>query len=290
MDIRTILLPFTSTPGDKAAMELAFGLAREHSCNVHGLHVRMDPRDIAPLAGEGLSGAMIEEMMESCDKEGMDHASEARLMFDEYCNSNSIPFVDEPPGPGGVSASWHQEVGREEDVVAWHGRLHDLTVISRPVEGQEKSTTEVVHAALMDAGRPLLLAPPEAPTSMGKRVAVAWNGSREAAKAIAAARPVLVHAEEVILMTAEEGYSHGPTAADLSRYLAWYDIHPEVRHFGGGGDEADIGRSLLEKLAEAKADLLVMGAYTHSRLRHLILGGVTSHVLSHATIPVFMHR
>ncbi|MEX2643998.1 MAG: universal stress protein [Acetobacterales bacterium] len=289
MDIRTILLPFTSTPGDKAAMELAFVIANKYRSNVHGLHVRMDPRDIAPLAGEGLSGAMIEEMMESAEKEGMEHSSAARRMFDEYCKSKGIPFVEEPPGPGGVSASWHTEIGREEDVVSWHGRLHDIIVISRPAEGQEKSTTEVVHAALMDAGRPLMLAPPEAPSDIGKRVAVAWNGSREAAKSIAAARPILMQADEVYILTAEEGYSHGPGAADVARYLSWYDVRPELRQFGGSSPQ-DIGGSLLSKLNELGADMLVMGAYTHSRLRHLILGGVTSHVVSNAMMPVFMHR
>ncbi|MBI4184265.1 MAG: universal stress protein [Proteobacteria bacterium] len=289
MAIRTILLPLSSLETDAAATELALLIARHFDAHVMGLHVRMDPRDIAPLAGEGLSGAMIEEMMEVCEKDGIKQSGGARKLFEDACAKANIPFVDSP-GPQGanLSASWRSEVGREEDNVVWHSRVNDLTVIARPQAGGEKSTTEVLHAAIMGAGRGVLVAPAKAPSICGKRIAIAWNGSAEAAGAVSVGKPFLERCEALCLMSAEEGYSHGPGVSELESHLRWHGLHPEIRHFGAPGE--NIGASLLQRLAEYGADLLIMGAYTHSRLRHLILGGVTSHVLAHAELPILMHR
>jgi len=177
-------------------------------------------------------------------------------------------------------------VGQEEEVVAWRGRLSDLVIVGRPTEGLEAGTLLTLNAALMESGKPLLLAPPTAPASIGRRIAVAWNGSAEAGRAVAFALPLLQRAESVTILTlTEDSRTVSAPAGELAAYLAWHGITAQAQVIHAG---SNAGSVLLEQCTALNADLLVMGAYTHSRLRQLILGGVTRHVLGHAQLPCLL--
>lgn len=291
MQYRKILLPLSATEGCRSALTLAHMVARTWKAHIDALHVRLDPRDVAPLAGEGLSGAMIEEMMTLTEKEGGERAKAARAMFDEFCKANAVTIAETAEASfaaGGVTASYAESVGREEDVVAARARLHDVVVLAHPEAGEEVSTSDSLHAVLFDSGRPIMIAPRNAPAEIGKRVCIGWNGSAESSAAVAAGLPWIERAEAVRILFAQEYHARGPEAQELASYLAWHGVKAEAVQFEAVG--GSIGAGLLAKAHEFKADMVVMGAYTRSRLRQLILGGATRHMLEHGDVAVLMNR
>jgi len=194
-----------------------------------------------------------------------------------------------PPRLGeGATASFEVVTGREDDLVAQLARLADICIVPHPEGGDEVSSSNALHAVLFDSGRPVLIAAHEVPPSIGERVCVAWNGTPESAEAVAAALPWLERARAVRILHADEYQRRGPAAPELAKYLLLHGIAAEVAQFRPV--DREVGRGLLAAAAEFGADLLCMGAYSHSRLRQLILGGVTRHVLEKARIPVLMTR
>jgi nucleotide-binding universal stress UspA family protein len=289
MPIRKILLPLTGTAAGEAALSTALMIARIWDAHVTALHVRVDSRDVAPLAGEGLSGAMIEEMMSATEKESSDRAHAVRALFDRFAADHDVMIAEARPGSDHATASFAAVTGREEDLVAQLARLADLTVVPHPDAGEDVSSSDALHAVLFDSGRPVLIAPQVAPATIGTRVCVAWNGTAESASAVLAAIPWMKRADAVRILSAEEYQRRGPGAQDLATYLALHGIHAEVATFRMVNNKK-VGGGLLASALEFGADFLAMGAYSHSRLRQLILGGVTRHVLEYATIPVMMSR
>jgi nucleotide-binding universal stress UspA family protein len=288
MAIRKLLLPLTGTAAGEAALSTALMVARIWNAHVTALHVRVDSRDVAPLAGEGLSGAMIEEMMSATEKESMERAQAVRAMFEEFVTRHGVTVQEARCGAGEATASFATVIGREEDLVSQQARLADLTVVPHPEAGEDVSSSDALHAVLFDSGRPVLIAPRRAPPGIGRRVALAWNGTAESASAVLAAIPWMKQAEAVRVLSAEEYQRRGPAAAELADYLALHGIGVESATFKP--IDREVGAGLLRAAREFGADLLCMGAYSHSRLRQLILGGVTRHVLEKADLPVMMNR
>src|SRR5271165_132769 len=288
MAIRKLLLPLTGTAAGEAALATALTVARRWDAHVLALHVRVDSRDVAPLAGEGLSGAMIEEMMSATEKESSERAHAVRSMFDRFVLQHDVILSEARPGAECATASFAAVTGREEDLVAQQARLADLTVVPHPEAGEDVSSSDALHAVLFDSGRPVLIAPMTAPDSIGKRICIAWNGTAESAAAVLGALPWLQRAEAVRILTAEGYQRRGPAAPELASYLAMHHVHADVATFTPV--DRDVGKGLLAAATQFNADLLVMGAYSHSRLRQLILGGVTRSVLENARLPVMMNR
>lgn len=287
MAIRKLLLPLTGTSAGESALTMALMVARTWDAHLTALHVRVDSRDVAPLAGEGLSGAMIEEMMSATERESSDRSTAVRTMFDRFVAEHGVT-VSEPHQGGGATANFASITGREDDMVAQLARLTDLTVVPHPESGDDVSSSDALHAVLFDSGRPVLVAPQVATATVGHRICVAWNGTAESAAAVQAAIPWMQRASAVRILSADEYQRRGPGAPELSSYLALHGIHVEIAQFRPL--EREVGRGLLTAAREFGADLLAMGAYSHSRLRQLILGGVTRHVLENATLPVLMNR
>src|SRR5271157_2852591 len=288
MAIRKLLLPLTGTAAGEAALSTCLMIARLWNAHVLALHVRVDSRDVAPLAGEGLSGAMIEEMMSATEKESNERAHAVRSMFDRFVVQHEVLLSEARPGAGCATASFAAVTGREEDLVAQQARLADLTVVPHPDAGEDVSSSDALHAVLFDSGRPVLISPQVAPTTIGTRVCLGWNGTAESASAVLAALPWLQRADAVRILSAEGYQRRGPGAPDLAAYLLLHDVHAEIITFKSVGNS--VGAGLLAAARDFDCDLLAMGAYSHSRLRQLILGGVTRHVLENSRLPVMMNR
>ena len=281
---KTILVPVADASA-AAPLEAALRLAGEFKGHVVALHVRVDPALAVPLVGEGMSGAMVEEMMAAAERQAAHRAVAARAIFDG-CRDRLGVALAAVPGGGDVSAEWVDVVGREEEIVAWRGRLADIVALARPGQDGDTPSPMTLNAALMESGRPLLLVPPGAPV-FGRHVAIAWNGSAEAGRAVAAALPFLERAGAVtVLSVAEDEGADDVPAGELTAYLAWHGIDARCRKLRGQSTLA--GEALIDECRDVGADLLVMGAYTHSRLRQLILGGVTRHVIHHAPLACLM--
>jgi nucleotide-binding universal stress UspA family protein len=159
-------------------------------------------------------------------------------------------------------------------------------VLGRPEQRLSGPRPLTLDSALFDSGRPVLIAPPAAPAALGSTVVIAWNGSTETARVIAFALPVLKRAEDVVVLTVEGSGVPGPSGEDVAAYLAGHAVR--ARTLAAEPGKRTAGEAILAEAEALGADLLVKGAFTQSRLRQIIFGGATRHILENANIPVFM--
>jgi nucleotide-binding universal stress UspA family protein len=289
MSVRKFLLPVSSSASAEAALHAGLMLAKMWNAHLQVLHIRVDSRDIAPLAGEGLSGAMIEEMMSATEKESGSRAYGLRELFNEATEAETVAVGDAMRGRNEPSASFTTMTGREDEIIAFQARLADLTIVPHPQAGEDVAAADALHAVLFDSGRPVLLAPVERPLSIGKRIAIAWNGTANAASALTSVMPFVRQAEAVCVLTSDDYFRRGPSAADVAEYVSHHGVAAQVISFQA--IDRVTGAGLLAAAASFGADLMSMGAYSSSsRLRQLILGGTTRHVLENAMLPVLMNR
>jgi len=158
-------------------------------------------------------------------------------------------------------------------------------LLARPGNGDQAPRRELLETVLFESGRPLIMSPPVAPSRIGSNIVIAWNGSTETARAISFAMPLLKAADRVLVVTVEGGMVEGPSGAELRSALLLAGITAESRHAEAGNQPT--GKVILDLCQREGADLLIKGAYTNSRLRQLIFGGATDHILVSATLPVF---
>ena len=287
MTIKKMLVPVMDPEAAASPLAAAFTVAGQFDAHVEVLHVRADPRnEIMAYVGEDMSGPMVQEVLEVAEARAADLAQKAHKSFEDACALAQVPIAESAPGPGGVSASWHEETGYAESWIERCGRLADLTVIQRPTAVEDIVTRRAVETAILGTGRPLLVTPPSVPETIGSNVAIAWNGSAEAAHSVGAAMPFLAKASSVTVLTADKGQTPGPGSAELIGYLSWHGIKAKAAAVAVKGGST--GNALLAEALNAGADLVVMGAYTHSRVREMIMGGVTRRVLDETGIPVLM--
>jgi nucleotide-binding universal stress UspA family protein len=284
MSIRIILTPMFGDDADAAAAQAAFAVTRRLDAHVQGLFVRIDPLDTIPIVGEGISPAVLDDLTKAAQAEMDRRASAAKARFEAARTAAGVAVAERPPAPGGASARWSEVTGRRDDVIPRKARASDLVVFgAQPSDSPELGGA--IETTLVGSGRPLLLAP-KGVSTIGERVAIAWNGSAESARALTCALPFVEAASAVHLLTAETWRTQLEVTDDLADYLAWRGIVCERRAVAAG-DET-VGAALLRAASEGEADLLIMGGYGRSRLRELVLGGVTRHVLTHAQIPVLL--
>ena len=178
-------------------------------------------------------------------------------------------------------------------MVARYGRYSDILVTSQSEPGKAGASTEYDLPAelVMSVGRPVLAVPYAGDfTGPPKHVAVAWNGSREATRAVGDAAPFLEGADKVSVISINEkdlgdaGYNS--PSADLAAFLERHGVKAATEPITA--DDIDISDMLLSRIADFGVDMIVMGAYGHSRVRELVMGGATHGILRHMTVPVLM--
>lgn len=284
MTIRKILAPVDGSEASRTALQSAFLIARRFQAHVLALHVRVGPTQAVPFVGEGMSGALVQELIELTEREGASRAAAAREIFDRLQLGAGIP-KRLAPGAGGPSAEWAESVGREDDPLVRLGRLADLIVVARPAADPDGLGHVTLSRALFETGHPVLVPSREQAETLGRRIVIAWNGGVQAARAITAGLPFLEGAEwvTVIRVGDERDDQHG--LANVAEYLAWHGVAAETHAISGRGS---VGEALNDAVAASGADLVVMGGYSHSRLRELILGGVTRHMLQKALPPLLL--
>jgi nucleotide-binding universal stress UspA family protein len=290
MSYRTILVPVGQPENAESAIRAAFLVARRFAGHVRGLHVLPDLADPATHAlmatrmSLDAASSDFRRFKGSAERELQRQSGELQRLFETVAAQAGAAMQDAPEAAGRISASWQHVTGFESEQVGRLGRIFDLTVIAR--RGPRGSSHDTVQAALVDTGRPMLLAPPVMPDALGETVLLAWNASPQAARAVSSAMPFLQKAARVVVMSVGNGPEPAPSAHELVRALAWHGIGAEARHIEQGSRRVrDI---LLSEATAIAADLLVIGAYSHSRMRQVVFGGVTEHMLDHAGVPVLM--
>jgi len=281
--IRRIFVPLTDGDGDVAALAAAFTVARQLAAHVDAALLRFDQRYVRPKLNEALPPGLFEEVATLL----ADHDAaeiQAHRRFDEARLAVAAPLAEEAPGPLGLSARW---LGvRPAERIVRDGGLSDLLVVGPQHSNDNARPNAVRRAALVTAGRPLLLAAETPMPRIGQRIAVAWNGSSGGAQAVAAALPFLASADTVSVLTVKTPRTRSSEGERLVDYLAWHGIKASASVLKGTGDA--VGADLLRSAATFRADLFVMGGYVQSRLQEFLLGGVTGYVFNHAALPILI--
>lgn len=283
--IKTVLVPATGTDADEAAFAAALTVARRFTAHLDVLHVRVDAAEAAGALVADVSGAMVSaNLIDRLEEECAQTEAKARKTFNAFCEREQLVIDAAPSNPQTNAARWHREIGHEASWFAAYARTSDLLVVGRPA-ADRGVLPETLEAALFDSGRPLLI-PGSAPVAPDT-AAIAWKPTREAARAVAAAMPFLAAAKRVVILTAaEDDKTDRRDTARLVVALQRHDIAAESRNLQPGSRSA--ADTLLAAASEIGAGLLVMGGYGHSRLRELVFGGVTEHVIRGAALSVLM--
>jgi nucleotide-binding universal stress UspA family protein len=285
---KIILLPVIGAPTDQDVFTAALDVAKPLGAHLIGLHVRPDVRrDVTTLAAsDGGMSAGIDTMLEQMEADADTREKAASDSWGAFCSQNGIVTAD-APGKDGVTAEWATEIGSGADWLAEYGRVVDLIVVGRG-EAQWGPDYVLMEAALMDTGKPVLLAPRQPPPApMGGVIGIAWKDTREAAGAVRAAMPFIRAASHVTIFVVSESEDDGDKShLRLLRMLRWHNPNVSVQPLTEQGRSA--AEVLLEAAASANCGMLVMGGYGHTRLREAVFGGFTRAVMEAAPLPVLM--
>ena len=287
MPISKILVAATGTQDGLGAVESALLLASRFDAHVEVVNVLRSPRDAVAFMTEGMTGAVIEEIVSTAEQDIRQRADRALTTLEELAGKHGIAISARAPRHG-VSITFVQCEGREDEVIAERGRLSDLVIAPRPTAHGDAKEEVVAESVLMESGSGLLLVPPGHVSDLKGNAAIAWNGSAEAARAVHRAMPLLRESDEVTIMAPEESSMRGPGPDALTDYLAHHDIKCHVHNLPTNW--TNIGHTLLDIAHDENAGFVVMGAFSQGKIRQLILGGATRFILNHADLPVlFTH-
>jgi nucleotide-binding universal stress UspA family protein len=278
MSMKTILVPMEPHEGMGAVLETALLLAKKRGSYIEGFPLRFG---ISEFVAVDPAGSIP---LESYRQESQEEAAQARKLFESFMHQRGIP---QSSGTGGLSFGWLDDAPEGESFVGSYGRVFDITVLSRPDANTIGLHNRAIESGLFESGRPILLSPPVPPKDIATNVMIHWNSSTEQARATAFAMPLLLAAQRVTVLTVSGGQAvPGPTAEQLLKHLRNNGIAANPMTVGLEGKNT--GEAILRACKTEGCDLLVKGAFTQSRLRQMIFGGATSHILANAELPVLM--
>ena len=279
MTYQIILVHVDRSAECRSRLGLGIGLARDFAARLVGVYVD-DAPEIAPSVAALLPSDTVERYMRNA-LEGQRAAEDG--------------FRQAAAAAGVTDVEWRAPAGLPIDAAVAHARCADLTIVGQPnpAEAGWSFAAQLVAAVLLEGGRPVLVVPcVGAPEIIGTNVLVAWDGGREASRALADALPILARARQVTVACLDPSASaRGADALARERLLAYLHRHGVSARIEsddlGEGDIA-VGDWLLSRVADLGGDLIVMGGYGHPRWRERVLGGATRTLLSTMTVPVLM--
>jgi nucleotide-binding universal stress UspA family protein len=275
--MKTILVPVEPHDSIQSVLETALLVGSKFDAHIEGFALR-------PAIGNMVTMDPVNSLtVVSLRENDLEIVKEARGIFEAFMRDKAVG----PVGAGAsVSQAWFDGAPGGEDFVGSYGRVFDLIIVGRPAKGRQGPRMTTMESALFDSGRPVLLAPPTPPRSIGDNILIAWNCSTEQARATAFAMPILRKAARVTICTVEGATVPGPTGAQMARNLAMNGVRAEAMSIAPG--QRRPGEVLLAQAEALGCDLVIKGAYTQSRLRQMIFGGTTQHILTQATVPVLL--
>ncbi len=276
--MKTILIPTEDHDAMPAVLEAARLLGERFDSYMEGFAVHPAPADF--VAVDPVSSLTIASTHDN--DEEVERG--AQRLFEGFMRGHGVP--DAAPGPAAYSHRWVRSGALGDAFIGSHGRLFDLIALGRPGRAPQDPRMPPLEAALFESGRPVLIAPAAVPKTIGRNVLIAWNGSTEQTRTTAFALPLLHMAETVTLLSVDGGMTPGPTGDEFAQYLRLNGIAVTAITVGLG--KRTTGEVILDQAKALGCDLLVKGAYTQSRLRQMVFGGATRHILATATLPVMM--
>lgn len=286
MTIRKIFTPLQHEPSAAASLAAALTLAKEFSAHVDALFVRQSPA--VPASGYyPVEVLYVEQHMDELAKAIDDQAMRLKAEVERAAAGAGATLIESGARPDGAAATiaWRDRKGVVPFDLAAASRVADLVCLAR--SSDDGAQTSLIEDLLFQSGRPLYLAPPTGRSLFPRRIVVGWNGGREGARALAAAGPFLKKAESVAVLSVGQtpaGHEGPESAAALLRL---HGVGAEARRVEARDGEA-AEKTFLSAVRDMGGDLIVAGAYSHSRWRELILGGFTRHLLRNADMPLLL--
>ena len=282
MGFKDILVALDTARPARGRVELAAALAERFAAHLIGLHAAL-PAEAPRRRGyfDYFDHSLLDPLYREYEQKTQRESEATRHLFEEAATRH------------GLSAEWRTASGYPSEVTALHGRYVDLIVLGQPDpdDPQAMLFRPLPEEVALAVGRPILVVPYAGSwKEIGRRVLVGWDASREATRAINDAMPLLAGAQAVTILAvdpADGPAGHGEVpGADIALHLARHGVKATIEATVSAGIGA--GNALLSRASDLEADLLVMGAYGHSRVRELLLGGATRTVLESMTLPVLM--
>ena len=275
MSYKTILVHVDNGKYAAARIEVAMGLAERFEAHLAGLYTQNSVRLPSYALAEG--GEVLIDALRRNEQERHDKAAAA---FDAQVRRWGLARTE-----------WRTSNLEAGAAISLHARYADLVVIGQSApDDLNDYGRDLPGRVLLHCGRPVLLIPyAYEKRPIGERVLVAWNASREATRAITESLAFLKMAKEVSVaaFNPHSGDGHGAQpGADIAAWLSRHGVRVNVAQ--QSVPDLDVGNQLLSRAADVSADLIVMGAYGHSRLQEMVLGGVTRTLLESMTVPVLM--
>ena len=278
MEIKDIVVHVDASERAAERIQLAANLAAKKDAHVTGVFAIPDPYTPAMMAG----GYVPVDFFEQIQQEAIEDSKKAETQFLKIMEA------------GGVHGEWRAEQGVASSVVSRHTRYSDIAIVGK---GDYDDAVRFPHAELpadlmMTCGRPVMVVPNAGHwDTVGSQVLVCWNASRESTRAVNDAMPFLQSAEKVTVLSvnphkASSG-DHGDTpSADIALHLARHGVNAEAASTVSTGIE--ITDAILARASDLGADMIVSGAYGHSRTREWVFGGVTEALLQNTTVPTLL--
>ena len=295
MTIQKIMVPFMKKDTGLRALAAAAALADRFKAHMDVVFMR--PLITPALLAEGYSGGYypiaanyVQSTIETLNEGADQQAEELRKLYEAFCEKYDISFYDqiEHSEDKGATASWSDVYPQTSSEFSKRGRVADLSVLAKPGADAPKDEVELIEEVMFQSGRPVLIAPAnEKGFDFPETIFVAWDGGREAARAISTAMPILREARLVIVATVGELKSGGEPADHAASHLRLHGVH--ATSLAARLEKGEDAEAVFLRHAEKKdTDLIVMGAYSHSRWREVIWGGFTRHLLRASEISLFM--
>ena len=280
--IKSILVPVRGDGMVATVLAHAAELAKQHQAQVNVVHCRAQAKDMLPQ-GISLNDFARKVMMEQAGELANRQEDHLRAILHRLAREYGLR--DEPDTDAFVNCTFAEEQGRMADVVKHAGRLSDLIVLPKPQRERNLGQSSL-KAALYGAGRPVLVCPGqlEPDETFAQHVAVGWNGSLPAARAVASSLDIVHAAKRVSILTGGKVQSHGPTVDELVDYYALRGVTVEIVRFEGKNPATE----LLKASKNIGASLLVIGAYSHSHETEMLFGGNTERIVDKTEMPILM--
>ena len=286
--IKSIFSPMTGRTSCSSATAVAVKLTKILNAQLSVSFMRPDPRSSIPYIGDGLTADVIQTLCDATEKEGLAEAKLATIHLEELCDEMAVSFMKE--GDEGEMvvpvASFESIICYLKERVGRMARVADLAVVAKPSDSNAPDGEDMLNELILGSGRPLMMVPEGDFKMTGHSVMIAWNGRAESARTVAAALPLLKEAKKIFGVTIGDEHVDRPSLKELARYLKVHDLEMEEVH--APYTSAAIGAQLLDAATDKGADMMVSGAYSSSRWREKILGGVTKYIVANSTIPLFM--
>lgn len=275
--MKTILVPVEPHDAIRSVLETALLLGRRFGAHLEAFA-------LLPASSSLVTMDPVNSLTMVLRENDLEIIKQARGIFETFVRDHHVPRMNVTNNS--VSFDWINGIADSDDFVGSYGRIFDIIVLGRPGSGRQGPRMATLEAALFETGRPVLLAPPIPPKTIGDNILIAWNCSTEQARATALAMPLLRKAGRVTICTVEGATVPGPTGEQIARHLELNDVPAESIIVAPG--QRRPGEVLLTQAETIGCDLIVKGAYTQSRLRQMIFGGTTQHIITRAALPVFL--